>query len=114
MPRAPVSSTLLAGSPATNWRVFCSMTCFCSSMFFRSDSLIGDTLRTGCMVACTPKALARRRQRNAHAASQSGDAGDGSCDASCTLRDAVLGANAAPAPVLIRFAVGARACAQER
>lgn len=32
-----------------------------------------------------------------------GDAGDGMCDASCTLRDAIVTANGAPAPVLIRF-----------
>ncbi len=32
-----------------------------------------------------------------------GDAGDGVCDASCTLRDAITTANGAPAPVLIRF-----------
>jgi hypothetical protein len=36
-----------------------------------------------------------------------GDAGDGTCDASCTLRDATLAANAAPAPALVRFSVAA-------
>ena len=37
------------------------------------------------------------------AVNDGGDAGDGICDASCTLRDAIASANVAPAPVLIRF-----------
>ena len=32
VPRAPVSSTLLAGLPSTNWRVFCSTAAICASM----------------------------------------------------------------------------------
>jgi len=37
------------------------------------------------------------------AVNTTGDAGDGVCDASCTLRDAIVTANGAPTPVLIRF-----------
>lgn len=40
------------------------------------------------------------------------DAGDGTCDATCTLRDAILAANSASAPVLIRFAVAASTVTQ--
>ena len=31
------------------------------------------------------------------------NSGDGTCDATCTLRDAVTAANAAPAPALMLF-----------
>jgi hypothetical protein len=31
VPRAPVMSALLAVRPSTNWRVFCSISAFCSS-----------------------------------------------------------------------------------
>ena len=62
VPRAPVSSTLLAGSPRTNCRVFCS-----------TRSLLAGRCRTGpaggsgadaAPAARTPRPL-RRRQRNA-------------------------------------------------
>src|SRR5690606_5464099 len=72
VPREPVSSTLFAGRRCTNWRVLRSIARFCSSTCFRSSSRIGATCRTGCSPACTPKAVGRRRQRQAIAASQSG------------------------------------------
>jgi hypothetical protein len=40
VPRAPVSSTLFAGRPATNWAVFSRRRRFCSSMSFRSAKRI--------------------------------------------------------------------------
>src|SRR5882672_1337105 len=47
VPRAPVSSTLLAGSPSTNCRVFCSTRSFWASMPWRSRSAMRCTFRTG-------------------------------------------------------------------
>ena len=71
VPRAPVSSTLLAGRPATNCRVFCSICCF-----LRVDLLQVRQARCGAM--CAPAADSRGRlprclrQRKAMPAFQSG------------------------------------------
>src|SRR5688572_23249627 len=68
VPRAPVSSTLLAGWPSTNCRVFCSTSAFWESMPCRSRSAMRCTCLTG-SIRPLPFFL---RQRNAIDASQSG------------------------------------------
>src|SRR6185503_13919999 len=92
VPRAPVSSTLLAGLPSMNWRVFCSTRSICLSMPRRSESLMRCTCRTGCSqpaVALPPPAPRRPalRQRKAMLAFQSvaGGGGGSSCSRRCRI-----------------------------
>src|SRR5687768_9114493 len=80
VPRAPVSSTLLAGWPSTNCRVFCSTSVFWESMPCRSRSAMRCTCLTG-SIRPLPFFL---RQRNAIDAPQSG--GGASAGSSCSNR----------------------------
>src|SRR5690606_3544239 len=75
VPREPVSNTLLAGRPSTNWRVLRSTEAFCSSMLCRSASPIAASVRTGSRSPTEPNTWRLRRQRNATAPSQSGTPG---------------------------------------
>ncbi len=50
VPRAPVSNTLLAGLPSTNWRVLRSIFSFWTSISFSASSGICATWRTGSSV----------------------------------------------------------------
>src|SRR5690242_15879765 len=70
VPRAPVSSTLLAGRPATNCWVFSRRRFFCSSMSCRSEK----RMLCGCFTASRYPPRAFLRQRNAVEAFQSGAA----------------------------------------
>jgi hypothetical protein len=60
VPRAPVSSTLLAGLPARNWRVLATMRAFWSSMLCRSARRIGCGWRTACS---QPRPLLLRQRK---------------------------------------------------
>lgn len=68
-----------------------------SQQQFRQSLVIDET--------GTPAAIDWQLFQAAFVVTDGSDAGDGTCDASCTLRDAALAANAAPAPALIRFSV---------
>src|SRR5690606_6740131 len=75
VPSEPVSSTLLAGRPSTNWRVLRSTAAFCSSMLWRSSRRMGESVRTGSRMPSDPNTWRLRRQRNATAPFQSGGPG---------------------------------------
>ena len=51
----------------------------------------------------TPNRVAWRLFRSVLTVKQGDDAGDGVCDATCTLRDAILTATMSPPPILINF-----------
>ena len=51
----------------------------------------------------TPNRVAWRLFRSVLTVNQGDDAGDGVCDATCTLRDAILTATTSPPPILINF-----------
>src|SRR6185503_19528352 len=85
VPRAPVSSTLFAGLPSMNWRVFCSTRSICLSMPRRSESLIRCTWRTGCSQPEAPRRPALR-QRKAMLAFQSVAGGGGGRSCSSRFR----------------------------
>ena len=44
--RAPVSRTLFAENPCTNWRVFCSIRAICASMQHNAS----NGIRSGCLI----------------------------------------------------------------
>jgi hypothetical protein len=56
--------------------------------------------------AATPNVVEWRLFRTVLTVNRDDDAGDGVCDETCTLRDAIESASAAPPPVLIRFDAG--------
>src|SRR3954464_10697923 len=82
VPRAPVRSTLFAGRPSRNWRVFCSTRSICFSMPRRSARRMRCTWRTGCRYPAAPRRLLARQRKAMLAVQSVGTLGRGRISAS--------------------------------
>src|SRR5436190_14006530 len=87
VPRAPVRSTLLAGLPSMNCRVFCSTRSICRSMPRRSESRIRCTSRTG---GSQPGAPRRPLERERYATLAAQSVGAGGPGRSCSRRSRIF------------------------